>query len=146
MNVLFENFYCCRYLDESSKQVLSDFLKKIGIKSNNTGYEYHCTIMFSEDKFPSLTKINQEKVEVTPEGFDVFGDYLVIRVESDKLRQDFQKWIDLGCSYSYDDYKPHISVLKDCKNVLDKKQLDKILKLKFNGKLFLGQEFTDLSK
>ena len=146
MNLLFENFYCCRYLDDNSKIVLKQFLKKIGIIENNTGFEYHCTVMFSKEKFPSSTKINQEKAEILLKDFDLFGDYLVIKVESSKLKEDFQKWINLGCLYSYDDYKPHISILKDYKNILSKKQLEKVINLKFSGKLCLGQEFTDLSK
>lgn len=146
MNTLFENFYCCRYLDDDSKIVLKQFLERIGIIKNNTGFEYHCTIMFSKDKFPSFTRVNQEKVEISLGDFDLFGDYLVIRVESDELRKDFQKWIDLGCNYSYDDYKPHISILKDYKTVLTKKQLKEIMSSSFSGKLYLGQEFTDLSK
>ena len=145
-NVLFENlgFYCCRYLELKSEQIFINFLKNLGISYNNTGYKYHCTSIFS-DSFPDFTDVSGKRLLVNPTKFSIFGDYLVMEIKSEELHEEFKKWRELGCNYSFDSYKPHISVLKFPKENLTEKQLNKILNSKVKGKLYLTQEKSDLS-
>lgn len=40
------------------------------------------------------------------------GEALVLRIESAVLRRRWQQFIDGGCSWDYESYKPHVTLLK----------------------------------
>jgi hypothetical protein len=124
-----------------SKQTTTD-LKK-WCKDNNVPVSsdffdnLHITICYSTDDFP----INDTDMigdistwSVKPISFAEFGKeadkkYLVLTVKCPQATKRWQHYLDLGASYGFDDYQPHLSLALNFPGDLDELDLDTLPKI-----------------
>lgn len=95
----------------------------------------HITQMYSKkevdwDKIkPKNTIIHITK---TDRQFKLFGHTLVLVIKSNILQKRFKQFMNIGCSFDYAKYNPHISIQYDTNSILKIKPYD--------GEIILGPE------
>jgi len=132
-------FYCCSYLTKDSIETLNKFLHENELKKQ-TPYEFHTTIMFSEVCPNKITR-NISNISIHGIEFALLGDNLVMLVSSTLLNKRHQKWLQLGCKYTHDNYIPHITIIEELsKYNFPETKLQHLLSLNFNIPLQIGKE------
>jgi hypothetical protein len=132
-------FYCCRFLAERSKILLTNYLKSIDLEPA-LEYPLHCTVMFSES-VPGKLSLDSNPVFVETESFKLLGKSLVVTLKSKILEKHFNKWLSLGCVHSFEDYIPHITVVDNVEDSnLAGKEIEDLLRTSVNLSLFLDKE------
>ena len=94
----------------------SDILERAknqGIKDLVNKNDLHVTIAFSKKKMNrSDLVVDSEKMDFDLQDakLEKLGDAIVIKFTNKQLKAGWQKYIDLGASWDYETYMPHISV------------------------------------
>ncbi len=85
----------------------------------NEQHELHCTVVYSKripKVFPKLDSQKIYKAQITGVnwwlGHDKAG-YLVLLLSSPGLTGLYRQWCDSGCTSSFGDYTPHVTLKKD---------------------------------
>lgn len=99
---------------------LLSFLRSCGLRRSILLHpnEIHCTIMHSKSPPSQLPVLNREKVYDTRvkhfTAWDGHNDtgYLVAELDSPALHRLHNAWRARGCVPSFDDYKPHITLIE----------------------------------
>jgi hypothetical protein len=117
--------------------------KSVGFKDILSPEDMHVTVAFSrtEVDWNSFTP-EQSTINNTKGGrkLEHLGDAHVLILESKILKKEWQKFIDGGASWDYDDYIAHVSITYDVDETLD---LSKITP--YSGLVTLGkQEIEEL--
>lgn len=99
--------YACLTVVHPKLNAITDTLVSLGMKSPDY---HHITIMYDEHDIRFPIKETKYKVPVTPIKFDVLGNSLVLLVDCLAARDLWSKTQERGCSWSFPDYTPHISV------------------------------------
>lgn len=105
-------------LNDTSKDKLYTWSEKQEIDNLIRTDEYHVTVTFSRKAIPELAKLDPKlPIKVKPIGWEVFGkdNLLVLKLSDNKLAKIFQSAMDMGATYDFDEYIPHISIAKDYK-------------------------------
>lgn len=92
-----------------------DWAKKQGFTSVLDAKDLHCTIMFSKkevewstiEKDRTSLRVKGGKRTVEPLGNE---GAIVLKFQSDKLKERWQYYLDRGCSFDYDDFTPHVTI------------------------------------
>jgi len=107
--------YVALYLSEESADKLYNFMESLDIPNIITKDQYHSTLVYSTEHFDEVENIDMDlPIETMIKGFKILGeDMLVIELESDEMHEYFEKTRELGASWDYDEFIPHISVAKD---------------------------------
>ena len=137
--------YCCVNLSQETKDALKSLCSAYDVPNPLKAGDLHCTLIYStkvDDDFECIEKY-PKMLEATFDGYDMFGDdknTLVIKLNSPDLQKRHKELMDkYDLNYSYDEYRPHISLSYDAKGY-DINKLDK-----YSGALlFVGEESTDL--
>lgn len=106
----------------------NNFLEREPIK------DLHVTVAYSsKDVDETKVKLDKNIVEVDNiHSIEKFGDYWVLILESEYLQNRYKYYIDdIGCSYDFDSYRPHISISKSDQDITPKD---------FNFSILLGGE------
>ena len=130
--------YCCSYLTNNSLSILENFLRQLNL-SKKSSYDFHVTIMFSKS-LPRSIKRNTSNITIRCFHFQILKDNLVLSCYSPLLINRHNKWVDLGCEYTFDEYQPHITIIENCYKELTQKQIDDLLQLQFSLDLQIGPE------
>lgn len=121
---------------ESCKQ-LDEFLEDQGIYERTDPATYHCTIAYSKTPCPLATTLDYpSSSSATAEKYELFpqkagGNCLVLRIGSETAHRYHRKLKDLGASYDYSEYKPHITLAANYKGSIPAVLPD--FKLEFKG-------------
>lgn len=107
--------YACLELSEESSKLLHDWCMNTLGKSVDPN-DYHCTVMYSRVSVPNAYEIvANTPIIACPSGFEIFptqtgDDVLVLRIESEEIQKLYFQTRQLGATYDYDTYKPHITL------------------------------------
>ena len=102
--------------DQTSNDALAGVQKMLKVKNAVSADKLHATVVYSRktvDLFPmdGLSEIARLI------GFEVwdtkYGKTVVGKLESDYLNTRFKDAMDMGATYDYDDYKPHVTLAYD---------------------------------
>lgn len=102
--------------DEASLDIIVDYAKKFGFDIDRS--KVHCTVMYSKTLEPSAGDISCDANKSYPaiitgvqhwDGHDEQG-YLSLALESDALDREHKRLRKLGCTPTFDEYKPHITL------------------------------------
>lgn len=131
-----ETLYVAREVE--NYEDLAEWAESQGLDTED---EYHVTIAYSKEPVDwDLVSDSEDSIKLAPddersiEEFD--GGAIVLRLsesESEPLEDRWQEIMDLGASWDYQTYKPHISVGKG-------RGLDTSLIEPYSGKIELGPE------
>lgn len=102
------------------KQALFDEIRSIfpDIKMQPAD-NLHITVSYSREDVVGL-KSRKYEVEVTPKKFELLGenkDVLVLVVESKELDDRHEEIKDMGATYDWGDYKAHLTITYDGKDI-----------------------------
>lgn len=112
-----EGLYVCRFLDNASVINLVNFVHKFDLAQLNQeeANDLHCTLVYSAtsptfDTRPLLDpcKAHVVRFEHWP-GHDGDG-YLVAVLQSESLQRIHKYWLSMGCTHSFPEYTPHITI------------------------------------
>jgi len=99
--------YSSLLLDNDSKNMIASLNIQNPVDIN----KLHCTIMYSRKPAPdAYSLLPYLPIKAKAKGFDVFGDCLVLLLESIDLYELHNATRELGATYDYDEYKPHITL------------------------------------
>lgn len=99
--------YSSLSLDNDSKNMIASLNIQNPVDIN----KLHCTIMYSHKPVPdAYNLLPYLPIKAKAKGFDVFGDCLVLLLESIELHELHKDTRYLGATYDYDEYKPHITL------------------------------------
>ena len=104
-----------KFTEESSIK-LHDFCKKLlNVKSLFLPSQYHSTIVYSRKMVPFDKNGNMEPIIIDPKTYEfhVFDEdpsYLVLAYQNEEITELWKESIDLGATWDFDTYRPHISV------------------------------------
>ena len=107
---LIEGTYASYKLSKESAQKLSDWIERCEIIDPVPMEDLHVTTTYSKadvDIVPSNKHIIIKKEDLT---VDKLGRALVLRFISDDLQKIHDDAMDVGASYEYETYKPHITI------------------------------------
>jgi 2'-5' RNA ligase len=111
--------YASMQPNQSSRKKLHDWLEKQEVPNLVAPEEYHVTIAYSRKPVPQIAKIEPNlPIKVKPIGWEVFGDLLVLKVSDKDLSKIFDKTREMGATFDYPEFIPHISVAKDYKGAV----------------------------
>lgn len=105
---------------EVSAESTQEIIKKVegsGVQRANDYWEFHCTLIYSRTPFPQAMFYDLEPSLFTayPLRYEEWRghdgkNYLVLLVESDKIREQHELFVSEGASHDYDEYRPHITI------------------------------------
>lgn len=132
-----KTLYVSRPLDNAEE--LKAWATSVGFE--NLIEDMHVTIAYSEDE---VDWDNFKPKEDSYYNFGFFkrtisqfdGGVTVLEIEAPSLQKRFQEFIDGGCSTSYPDYKPHVSITAEPTTVDIKKIKPFALPLDFGPEHF----------
>ena len=139
--------YCCALPSQETKDAIKSLCAAYDVPNPLKASDLHCTIIYSDKvdtDFESTPKY-PKMLEAKFGGYEFFGedkDTLVMLLDSPDLSARHKELMDkYDLNYSWDDYKPHITLSYDAKDY-DISKLDD-----YNGALlFVGEEENDLEK
>lgn len=104
--------YAAVWLDRSSARALYTYFRKyIGAENLEAAKDFHITTTYSKAPVDiPLTKIKPFTLDPAYFEYEQFGDLLVLRVKHKVLNELWQKAKDLGASWDFPTYKPHITI------------------------------------
>ena len=94
----------------------------------------HVTIAYSKKEVDhSLFKPKDYRIKVANSNRELVilgkeNNCLCLKFDSVILSKRHKHFIDNGCSFDYDSYKPHLTLSYNCDKLLDKKFLKKLMK------------------
>lgn len=118
--------YACLKLSQESKDRLHQFMKDT-IQSPVDKEDYHCTVVYSHKDVTQAIQSQQPKLPITAKaiGYESFdGGAYVLKIESKELNQLHKETRNLGATYDYPQYNPHITLSYDNKPIEDQKVPD----------------------
>ena len=106
--------YAKMELGESSRKKLYNWCNKNKIENLIEPEEYHVTVAYSRKSVPQISKLEPElPIKCKFIGWENFGGTLVLKIENSELNELHDETCEMGASYDYDEYIPHISVAKN---------------------------------
>lgn len=116
--------YAAVYFSDDTINRISKYCKKAKIPNTLDTNDFHSTLAYSRkplNNFVPIEKLNETGI---PIGFEVWASEpnafkddkthcLVLHYESDYMRKRFDEILDLGATYDFDEYNPHISFSYD---------------------------------
>jgi len=118
--------------DSESENLLYQIVNSIGATKDFVD-RFHCTIVYSrspiprptlhdgttpDDNMTATTEVFGEFATIT--GFGHFdtedGKNLHVLVSSQFLLDEHNRFMDMGASFDYDEYTPHVTLMYDCGN------------------------------
>lgn len=117
--------YAAAILTDESKTQLYEFVNdNLNLDKKIDKQDYHTTVAYSRKHVNVKLEPQDIKVSGTPLGYELFdtqdgGKCLVLKIESDDLTELHNTFKELGASYDYDEYKPHITLCYDFKGKLE---------------------------
>lgn len=103
-------------LSASSAESVKKLCSNSGIKYLDKGL--HCTVIYCKEESPasnlamnfSSESYNADAIKIDWwEGHDKQG-YLVLQLESKGLSVEHKRFVEAGCTETFDEYKPHITL------------------------------------
>lgn len=108
--------YMCAKFCQASLEALRNVQNALEIDNPVSPEKLHTTIVYSRktvDLFPG-SELNEPAKLIGFEKWDTkYGSTLVGIIESDYLHSRFNDAMDMGATYDYDDYKPHVTLSYD---------------------------------
>jgi SAM-dependent methyltransferase len=80
--------------------------------------DMHATTVYSRRPFKGY-KPRAQSVIVKPERLKLFGNTLVLTLESDVLKQQYEQARSLGASWDYETYEPHVTLCTEFYGTVD---------------------------
>lgn len=110
-----QTLYVCRPLELKSAQHLRAWAKSQGFDKTLDPSDMHVTLAFSKQPVDwSALKPVKKAITVGSGGRTVtpLGDKgaVVLKLRSAALTDRWNQFIDMGCSWDYDDYTPHVTI------------------------------------
>lgn len=105
-----------------SLRIIEKIIQKLGIENPTPSSEIHCTVTYSRKPCPGLIDYNPDlPVSAKIRGFRIFplqagGFCLVLDLDSDDIHELHNYAIDMGCTYDYDEYYPHVTLTYNWSN------------------------------
>ena len=137
------------HFDEKTKRLLSDIVKGENIKDPTPADKMHSTIVYSKDNKVDGYDVQgkmDEPIEAEINDFDLFntsdGKCLVAKLQSDELRNRHNRARELGASYDYDEYIPHVTLSYNA-NDLGDEDLERLRKKYVGSKLYADEEYEE---
>jgi len=111
-----KSIYVSRPLLNGQKFI--DWAKGEGFTKTLTPDDFHVTIVFSRDEIDWETlkpQMNTMKVAGGKRTVEPLGDQgaVVLKFKSDFLPKRWQEFKDIGASWDYESYQPHVSITYD---------------------------------
>lgn len=161
---LFENvnntgLYVGVKFSENTLNKIQKFCKEHKIPNALKKKDFHCTIAYSRKPVPNFKPIKTVKETGKPIKFEIWESppnvykdkttyCLIVKIDSEYLHVRFNNIIDMGATYDYDEYKPHLTLSYDVGKDFDIKTLRSIDDLgqfeiitEYSEKLDLGKTF-----
>lgn len=108
--------YMCAKFSQASLEALRRVQEQLKVTNPVSPEKLHSTIVYSRktvDLFPGV-ELNEPAKLVGIEKWDTtYGSTIVGNLESDYLHSRFKDAMDMGATYDYDDYKPHVTLAYD---------------------------------
>lgn len=157
MNELMENkkqpdgTYAAVKFDDETNKMLVEFCNQNNIPNQLNDNDFHCTVTYSRKYLPDyepLTTIDPAW-NATPDHFEVWESgpnaykddtthCLVLKLQSPELHERFKYAMDdLGATYDYDEYKPHVTLSYDVGEDFDHESLP------LPGNISIVSEYTE---
>lgn len=112
--------YVCVLPDVRSKLKLIQIGRLLGFDLHPELEELHATVIYSRGHLPhddQTSPLIEHEATITGlefwPGHDKEG-YIVAKLNSPDLCALHQKWLDRGLRHSFEDYEPHVTLVKDC--------------------------------
>jgi hypothetical protein len=104
--------YACVKLSTASSNKLYKWILKNNINSPVDSKTYHTTLAYSRKYIPGLEKMNPSlPIVAKAVEWDLFDDNsLVLKLNSAELHKIFNEIIDMGATYDYETFIPHLTV------------------------------------
>lgn len=112
--------YASLKLNEKSKKILYNWLIKNGFENLAAQESYHCTVLYSRKTVPEVSKWEVEfpltarpiRWRIFPTNNDITkdGHCLVLEIKNPIINKLHYKAEELGATYDYDEYIPHVTV------------------------------------
>lgn len=126
---------------EETLESIESLMKKLKISKPIGLEDIHVTLMYSEDKGnPMIPPSSDLEYKASASKFALFGpnkDCLVIKLDSDDLKNRHNQLLAHGFIHSYDEYSPHITLSYNYEGDLPSSDL-----LKDLGELVFGNEYV----
>jgi len=99
--------YSSVLLDQNSKNLIASLNVQNPVEQD----KLHCTIMYSRKPVPdAYTLLPFLPITAKAKGYAIFGECLVLLLESDALHELHKDTMDMGATYDYSEYIPHITL------------------------------------
>lgn len=143
--------YAAVTFDGDTNKMLVNFCKDNNIPNPLNENDFHCTVTYSRKHLPDydpLTTIDPswqakaDHFEVWESGANAFKDHvthcLVLKLNCPELHERFKYAMDdLGATYDYDEYKPHVTLSYDVGEEFDHESLP------MPGNISIVSEYTE---
>ena len=112
--------YVCVLPDVKSKLKLLKIGRLLGFDLQPELQELHATVMYSRGFLPSDDTVHpREEHESVITGLEFWpghdkSGYVVATLQSTGLQALHKKWLGRGLVHSFEDYQPHVTLVKDC--------------------------------
>lgn len=110
--------YVAARLDNKSSELLYNYCIENKIPNFKNKEDFHCTIAYSKVDFIYVHKNYNLKINKLTYELDTFDtrNLIVLKFKSDFLQKRFNTFINLGATYDYEFYNPHITLTTDSNN------------------------------
>lgn len=105
---------------ERTKDNLVNLGKILKLEKSTSRDQFHSTIMYSKKTVDLPLITHDEIIDPNSYSWELFGDdedVLVLKYDSPALTARFNAAMDLGATYDYDEYKPHVTLAIDVKDI-----------------------------
>lgn len=106
--------------DSETNQRLADFANELSVPNALPPGKYHTTIVYSRRPIPWILAIPGDDARVEFAGWDLFPSHrkadeqcLVMLLKSDYLQSRFNLAMDMGATFDFPVYTPHITISYD---------------------------------
>jgi hypothetical protein len=112
-----DGLYVAAYFDEKTNDKLYDLYKDFDVGIKTPKSSLHCTIVYSKEPVDFESIVYEEEQIATFKEYLLWdtqdGKTLVMVINADYLKQRHSEAEKLGASYDFDEYTPHITLLKE---------------------------------
>lgn len=115
-----EGLFMAVHFTEETLDDLVALGETLGLENVTARNDFHTTIIFSK-KYINLPPITHDvKIDPATYSWELFGhenNVLVLKYESPELKERFDAAMELGATYDFDEYKPHVTFAFDVENI-----------------------------